>query len=121
MGKGMTQDKQSIDLYAIRLRGTDYYLSDRHNTFCIFEVAATNGLCFNTRKSAEKRIKEIEKNLRNTDISRAVYTRFVTYDSEDNPQYYSTNREFIDSQDYEINYMHSVSLDVVPLTLSIDS
>lgn len=48
-----------VELYAIREKASGYFLLSKHRDFGSFEDAIQNGVYFNQRKSAEKRIREL--------------------------------------------------------------
>lgn len=109
----------SVELYAIREKASGSFLLNKHYNFGSFEEAVENGVYFNQRASAEKRIKEIMRMITGAGGNRCVrYKIFDTYFSadkeyaiilsEENKRYGRAAVEF-----------RLMELEVVPLLLGI--
>lgn len=110
---------KTVSFYAIRIRGTDFYMISKHNRFGSFEEAMEMGVFFNQRKNAEKKIKEQMKPLKGHPDYSIHYSRYeIVVDGE--LKYYTAIKEFADEVNsrYEIE-VRDIELEVVPLVMSI--
>lgn len=110
---------KSVNFYAIRIKGTDFYMISRHNRFGSFEEAMDMGVFFNQRKNAEKKIKDHMKQLKCHSDYSIYHSRYeIVVDGE--VKYYTAFKEFADivASTYEIE-VRDIELEVVPLVMSI--
>jgi hypothetical protein len=66
---------KQINLFAIRIKGTDLYKSSAHSTFGPYEDAMMSGVYYNQAKNAERHIKETMARL----TAGKGYTRMQSY------------------------------------------
>lgn len=109
----------SVEFFAIRIVGTDYFMISRHNRFGTFAEAMEMGVFFNRRENAEKKIKEKMKVLKGHPDYSIHYSRYeIIVDGE--VKYYTALQEFADmvGDRYEIT-VQDIELEVVPLVMTI--
>ena len=110
---------KTVSFYAIRIKGTDFYMISKHKRFGSFEEAMDMGVFFNQRKNAEKKIRDEMKALKgHPDYSIHCSRYHMVVDGE--LKYYTALQEFADEVNslYEIE-VRDIELEVVPLVMSI--
>ena len=111
---------KQINLFAIRIKGTDLFKCSRHDLFGTYEDAMQSGCYYNQAENAEKIVKATMNSLKKN-----PYARFAM-DIDGEIKHFSMHKDLVDSMEklkstkeyYEIQF-RKIELEVVTLSLTL--